>query len=491
MAASHILVAWDDPRGSILQAWTVALMAVVANEQTSFTPFTARQSLYDNPAIYIPGATGRPMSHDDEDTVAALRHYSTSSFSWSYTVDPATTAVCSLAEYFVQSFLDQLKSSPLDPQLKAVWSDFGLLIIPFYRHDTDPVLSDPPSQTRAPQSLQPAGAVLLAIQSKRGPLADRPDLHDSLEGLRLELQAALRKVALDEAYSYSRIIVDRVAQGNKLGHLLKTIVSMTGWEQSYDELRELMKKANGEDRYVLRNAVRSLSLFVVAQGMGELLRLLGLLERGEAEDNQKLKDDWIDVNLLNAWCQGDNARVGPLFEELIVAVARALCQGQNWPKMEIYRGEEQHPFLVWNITNDLTVEALNLRQLRCPPFKKDSPAVTILVSALAEPIRNALIYLAQHPELESTPLKLRLTCHLPDIRVQIGNRIAPGYRPGLSQGIRITQAVLSQVHFATFEDPIVVSEPDSTDTYWLPIRLHPDRLAAHIMGVRRNENNST
>jgi len=284
---------------------------------------------------------------------------------------------------------------------------------------------------------------------------------------------------------------ERTAAYESIGHTLKTAVQLTGWRGWHQSLRELARSHEDQaDSLVLNGAANALALFSLAEGLGGLVRLIGILDNDEklrALDKQ----GWVDPTLLTAWQEGDTDAILKAYFATVQEVARIVCLGVGWPTLQLRCCQSPGDASEYNWTYDAAAEAhevLNVNTLSTPPFRAGSDGVVAVLPALLEPMRNAVTAMGQSRKRglsTTTALRVELEADLPgSVIVRVGNTLPNGEKapPGMPPGLRTTAALLGLARVASFREPRVESTGTRERVFWIDVDLHPVDLASRILG---------
>jgi hypothetical protein len=279
-----------------------------------------------------------------------------------------------------------------------------------------------------------------------------------------------------------------------LGHSLKAMVHVTGWRTHGKNLSRLIAKSEGEQRLMLQQANNGFNLFATVQALGELVRLVALLQRGRKEDFEKISN-WVDIDELKSWQTGDEERIVSPFVETIKQISTSICRSYGWPRVTvtslIYGKEEVFAWINPDSMNQFEEMAeadisFDINELKIPPLKAGSDAIFAFIPAIIEPIRNALEYLLRNHHKFSEPhaLQIRISSELPDfISVEIGNAVDSHNIPpeGLPSGLDVTQGLVESVGLTKYIKSSHSDLDNDCKLYWITIHVTPQKLCQQII----------
>ena len=268
-----------------------------------------------------------------------------------------------------------------------------------------------------------------------------------------------------------------------IGHILNATLSLAGLNDVRKTLRTDLR-ALVEERPSLKKISNSLTLLTIMEGTVGLLRLIGILHRG---DYSKL-EEWFDDASLELWESRDEEterKVFRLYQEAIVHLARAMGSAFGRPWFEV------------------TVEGHTTRydepchldpgKLTFLPLSKSrrSEAIYALLPALVEPLRNALLFLEDREDYIPDEEPIRLTIKdnrqkpavgTPHIFVEVANLwpsdqssnpVVAGRDPA---GVKATRRFMELTGMAHIRKTHYDSEYRK-----LAIHLHPQKLREKIL----------
>ena len=260
-----------------------------------------------------------------------------------------------------------------------------------------------------------------------------------------------------------------------LGHMLKGSISLTGW---YDALQSLREEFQDKPMPpALKKVERSLSLLSVLEGSTGLLRLVGILNRKEYI---KL-DSWF-TRYKNTW---DADSVIGNYSQSLTHMAQAVGSALGYPYLEVKVDSEpplkyQEPVM------------FSTRFLNFPPLSKDAglDPIFAMLPAFIEPFINAVRYLRDTEEVQlkrpNEPVKLIIKDHRsvssPSSHILVVIRNYCPTRPPTHQtGVQATQKLMMKTKLAT------VCDGEFSNNEWsVEVRLHPQKLHEELK--KRGEN---
>jgi hypothetical protein len=467
MAASLIVVTHDDDNGTILKLWAKSIFDLVGRgAESPWAPLPAYSSMYSSiRQIYLPDIRIPDIRIKERRTGVGTRRYrmkKESYFGWKYRLPQkreSGEAVENRVNRFVQHFLEMLCKN----NVHWLPEPFFLLILPFMRTDTDPYIFDTGDTTIKSRGLRPAGMLFLVGHDKDW-WADATATRAKIVPLSDVLRSYLHDSALKESPGILELMKQRHEQRleteNDLGHILKTMVQLTGWKVSLGKLGHVLSFVT-YDKFIVepvrkdivepvRFAARSLSTFGIAEGLGQMLRVRGIMKRDEQP--QKLVD-WVDKKLLEAWRSNENDRIRAMFEKSITGILKVVCGSITSEKVQVrFEVERDSGFhMVWtNTTKEGAQDVLPIiSYLPCPPFTRDAAATCMLACALMEPLKNASEYLSKEDN-RTLPREIvvQLSVELPKVIMRVGNCVTPGYIIKQPSGLQLTSHVLKDLRFA-------------------------------------------
>ncbi len=491
IGVSHILSELDDNNGSVLKCYHKALKYMANRTVISNEPIVAHRSLYKNTCVIVKtdrSLTKLPKSDLFSDSKAKWYRASLAS-KWEYELGNSSTDIKTQVAALADQFVLCMEDCNIQRKLIDVYRKSILVVVPLLRPDADSTLSGVSAEKNKLENLQPAGAVFIILAVNKEVKFSSNKFQKNIEYLAVDLQRVLLKVTLSHSHGQLGLMQNQARIYDGLGHTLKTAVQSTGWSQSIEQLRKLPSLDNEKNQFTIFRAINSLSLFAYAEGLGHLLRLFALLQRGEF----KKLENWVDEELLLEWETGDSTKVLNIYKYSIEMIAQTLCIAQGWSVMELIvvnNGEEERT--EWKYTEGIEQYFnFNLSRVGLPPFVYDNEdALFALIPAILEPIRNAIKYYKKNESTytELPPLRLRLEGNLPEgILLSVGN---DSVRPEelnneLPSGLKTTEMLLQQTEMATFANPIIQKHNETNATFWVPITIHPNRLANKIKSARR------
>jgi len=206
---------------------------------------------------------------------------------------------------------------------------------------------------------------------------------------------AVRLALLEKTYSWSRISNKEREVFNNIGHILKDVVSITGWNSSvkktgtaqllYSQFYELDKEQFKDGIYkhrerfheAFRFASESLRTFSIVQALGQTISYFKY---------QNSEADWAKLAALvddAAYRTVSSDSVLQAMTASIHELASIICQAKNWPLLETksnlvsYKYEERNHFFDEN-------------RYHFPPFKRGSFISYLFYFYVSEPVLNAV-----------------------------------------------------------------------------------------------------
>jgi hypothetical protein len=280
-------------------------------------------------------------------------------------------------------------------------------------------------------------------------------------------------------------VMGRVHALEGIGHAMKWATQLTMWESISEKLRDAVDDPSLDaagTRLLLRRAANSLELVALAQGLGNLVRVVAALNRGLLE---KLSG-WYDPRGHQEWEDGRAARITAAYAELAFAVGRTVCRGTGWPTLEceVIGEDGESEVRSWGAgESDETDGALRPNALRVPPFRMGCDAVYVMIAALGEPMKNATHAMKDERVDPAEPLRIRMRPSLSEdqILVEIGN-VTSSDRTELPPGVRDTEALVRDTSIVTYGDPY--RDDEDGRVFWVPVRVHPMKLSRTLKEKR-------
>ena len=167
------------------------------------------------------------------------------------------------------------------------------------------------------------------------------------------------------------------------------------------------------------------------------------------------------------------------YQKSVTHLARAIGGARGHIRIDIVvQGEK---------TEYTTGCELDLDELRFPPLAKGEKVnepILALLPALTEPLENALNYLDKRRQLGSdTPIRIEIEdlrhTDAPCILVNIGNRFFDEDELPERHGLARAQQLMEITEVATISEG-EKREVEGVLYYFVPVRLHPQRLAEAI-----------
>jgi hypothetical protein len=224
---------------------------------------------------------------------------------------------------------------------------------------------------------------------------------------------AVRLALLEKTYSWSRISNKEREVFNNIGHILKDVVSITGWNSSvkktgtaqllYSQLYQLDERQFKDGIYkhrerfeeAFRFASESLRTFSIVQALGQTISYFKY-QNSEA-DWAKLAD-LVDEEVYST-VSSDS--VLQAMTASIHEMASIICQAKNWPFLETrnnsisYKYKERNHFFDEN-------------QYHFPPFKRGSFISYLFYFYVSEPVLNAVKKHSVAMRKNKEPIKIEL-----------------------------------------------------------------------------------
>lgn len=274
-----------------------------------------------------------------------------------------------------------------------------------------------------------------------------------------------------------------------IGHTLKTAVQVTGWRGWHRRLRELAQEAT-DARTVnqLNGAANALALFGLAEGLGGLVRLVGILDDDEKLRGLQNRDRWVQEAEVEEWLSGKAENVVWKYFATLRQLSRVVCLGVGWPHVHIRLHQASGDFVEHHWEYDPVAEpheALDVSSLAMPPLREGTDGVFAVLPSLMEPLRNAATALDRDRPRGLPALRIEVMGNLPrSVEVLVGNVLAAGQEPpmGLPPGLRTTAALLKLAGVASFREPMVEETPTGERIFWIGVEIHPVDLALRILG---------
>lgn len=286
-------------------------------------------------------------------------------------------------------------------------------------------------------------------------------------------------------------VMGRVRALEGIGHAMKWATQLTMWESISEKLRDAVDDQTLEAAHaqsLLRRAASSLELVALAQGLGNLVRVVAALNRGLLE---KLSE-WYDPRGHREWEEGRAEPITAAYAELAFNVGRTVCRGTGWPTLrcEVIGEGGEIEVKWWGAAgSDESDGALHPSRLRVPPFRRGCDAVYVMIAALGEPMKNATHAMKDERVDPEEPLRIRMRPSLSEdeILIEIGNVTSSG-RTELPPGVRDTEALVRDTSIVTYGDPY--RDADDGDVFWVPVHVRPMKLSRMLKERRERDTGS-
>ena len=482
LAVSHVVCDFDDELGRVAESYNEALLFLAeGSEDAGSDPIVAHPDLYGRSYVQ---ATVPAGEHAGVDAPAGAVGRSYSSFSWRYKPGQADNRIQDQVDLLAARFRSNLSLFGVSSQQRSVYEHAHILVVPFVRPEVEPILSGPRSARHGPE---PSGGVFLIVRSE-----ERAPDYATFAGL---LQRELLYAALSDSYGEATLQRQRLGLYEGLGHALKAMVQVTAWWIHREKLAELVPKSRAKHRLALEQATNGFNLFAPVQGMGELIRLVALLQRGQKPDFEKISQ-WVARSEFEAWQNGDEKVIVAPFVETIKKISVSICRAYGWPRVTItslVAGEKRafcwdHPEDSKAATLENAAERIDFdpRTLRIPPLRADTGAIFAFLPSVVEPMRNALEYLlkTKHEFGKPHALRVHVESVLPDhLTLCIGNAV-PSNRlppPKMPDGLRVTQRLVEEIGLTEFGGPELRATAEGYHIYWIKVLVRPYQLCCRIL----------
>jgi len=362
--------------------------------------------------------------------------------------------------------------------LSSLFHRSVVLAVPFCREPWDEATDQPLFRHDAP----PGGALFLYVQPR------------SLAGIRWgdfasALHLLLARAALGEALGHVSMTQKRVAASlgvEAIAHHIKNLIMATGWEGAR---RGLMQKPLAED--AVADAIRSLSLFMLAEGTSGLLRLISLTLQG---DHGKLRA-WTSETQVSKWDLHDPT-VFPRYAEYVKKLVAAICYGLRKDVKRFWWCENAQSRTELGTTDppvgsleDWTCDIGALAPFSLPGRRPDSHIA--LMAPLLEPVFNALKSLK-----DGQALSVHIVDRIPNaVEIHVAND-SDDPPLQLAPGLKQAQDLWSKTKLATI-DLLPKGECCCTGVFGdraytcVRVKLHPDILAKQILDHSRGSGEQT
>lgn len=290
-----------------------------------------------------------------------------------------------------------------------------------------------------------------------------------------QLGDAVVTVLLEQTIQRTKIIRSRAKTIERLAHWLNGLMRSVGRAGAANNVEAAMKLVADNDvaLQLLQEAGNSLQLMVLAEAGTSLFRLYGTIDEGDFAHLRK----WFTETSRLEW------GMPTAFQKYVQSVthlARAIGSARGHKRIDIVVNGKKTEY------NDGC--KLDLDDLRFPPLSKGEKVnepILALLPALTEPLENALNYLDRKRQLGSeTPIRieiedLRDTDSAECILINIGNPFFEENDLPERHGLARAQELMKITRLATI-DAGERREVDGVPYYFVPVRLHPQRLAERI-----------
>lgn len=289
-----------------------------------------------------------------------------------------------------------------------------------------------------------------------------------------QLGDAVVTVLLEQTIQRTKIVRSRAKTVERLAHWLNGLMRSVGRARAAKNLTQAMQYlTNNDDVSDLLNEVRnSLQLMVLPEAGTSLFRLYGTIDEGDFAHLRK----WFTETSRLEW---QKPTAFQKYVQSITHLARALGSARGHKRIDIVvQGKK---------TEYTTGCELDLDDLRFPPLAKGEKVnepILALLPALTEPLENALNYLDKKGWLGSeTPIRIEIQdlrqSQSPCILFTIGNRFFEEDELPERHGLARAQELMEIIGLATI-DSGERRDVDGILYYFVPVRLHPQKLAEKI-----------
>jgi hypothetical protein len=289
-----------------------------------------------------------------------------------------------------------------------------------------------------------------------------------------QLGEAVVTVLLEQTIQRTKIVRSRAKTVERLAHWLNGLMRSVGRARAANNLQQAAVLVSDDDTasQLLKEVGNSLQLMVLAEAGTSLFRLYGTIDEGDFGHLRK----WFTETSRLEW---GKTSAFEKYRNSIAHLARAIGGA---------RGHKRIDIVVQGTKTEYTTGCeLDLDELRFPPLAKGEKVnepILALLPALTEPLENALNYLDKRQQLGSeTPIRIEIEdlrqTESPCILVNIGNRFFADDELPERHGLARAQQLMEITELAT------ISEGEKRDVegvpyYFVPVRLHPQRLAEAI-----------
>jgi hypothetical protein len=290
-----------------------------------------------------------------------------------------------------------------------------------------------------------------------------------------QLADVILGVLIEQTIQRSQVIRVRAKSLERAAHWLNGIMRSAGRAAAVEELETALRGLEGNHPYrvELENVYNSLQLMALVEAGTGLLRLYGTID----EEDYAHVAEWFTESSRAEWT---TEAAFQKYQDSILHLIRAVACARGHKRVTaVVDGRETH-----------YEEActLNLDELLFPPLSKQEKGnepILALMPALTEPLDNALNYLSKK-RLLGADLPIRL--HIEDLRaderqpsifVEIGNPYFEGDELPSTPGLDRAQELMKFTGLATIGEGRT-EYVGGQHYYFVPVQLHPQRLAEQI-----------
>jgi len=281
-------------------------------------------------------------------------------------------------------------------------------------------------------------------------------------------------IFIEQTVQRTKIVRSRAKIVERLAHWLNGLMRSVGRAGAAKNLTAAMNSLTDQDLSLelLREVGKSLQLMVLAESGASLFRLYGTIDEGDYGHLRK----WFTNTSKAEWKE---APAFQKYQQSISHLARAIGGARGHKKIIL-------------VADGKTIEytdscELDLDELRFPPLAKGEKVnepILALLPALTEPLENAFNYLDKIGKLGTdTPIRLEMAdlrqSELPCILVNIGNPLFEDDEVPETHGLSRAQELLKITELATIGQG-EKKDIEGVPYYFVPVRLHPQRLAEKI-----------
>lgn len=289
-----------------------------------------------------------------------------------------------------------------------------------------------------------------------------------------QLGEAVVTVLLEQTIQRTKIVRSRAKTVERLAHWLNGLMRSVGRARAANNLQHALKLVGDDENalHLLKEVGNSLQLMVLAEAGTSLFRLYGTIDEGDFGHLRK----WFTETSRLEW---EKPTAFEKYQKSVTHLARAIGGARGHIRIDIVvQGEK---------TEYTTGCELDLDELRFPPLAKGEKVnepILALLPALTEPLENALNYLDKRRQLGSdTPIRIEIEdlrhTDAPCILVNIGNRFFDEDELPERHGLARAQQLMEITEVATISEG-EKREVEGVLYYFVPVRLHPQRLAEAI-----------